>query len=947
MKNIILILFVIFTTALNAADYRGKVILMEEETEVFGATVQLLDTLRNVYKGDKTNKKGEFTFSDVKYGKYTLKISYVGYKTIEYKYTLTKSSDRNFGVFKMEVAEVQTGDVVVEASAILGEMVGDTAQYNAQAVKVADDAMVDELLKKLPGIEVDANGQLKAQGKKVDEVLVDGKTFFGNNPKTVLENVPANIVDKVQVYDKNTKEDEFSGKNTEKDLKALNITLQEDKKVGTFGLINAGYGTEDLYSVDASMNYMNGTNRLTAMLWVNNNKSSLDIGNLFENFGSGSSNSAFGTIFNSIYNTDFGGSGGAPVFAISAGDGLVTKQMGGINYSNEFGKILEMSVFCMFSKSSNESERETKREYILGENANREYNQFGHGETDGENFSVDLDFIIKPDSSNRIMFTPSASIGKNEASSVSTTVNQFKDGKKINDAETDYFTNADVAKFRNYLNYTHKFEKEGRRLSVIFSQDFSENDGYALQNGIINYYEAGEKDILDRKSDAYSKDVSFSGTISASEPITEKSTINFDFDIEAGSVEDNRETNNRDADGRYSLRDSAMSSNYNSSYAEQKANLGYAFRIGEMQGEYFRMEANLIYNNKKISGEQVLPLKYKVDYSYGKFLPKILLGYGLNSGLGFSLEYKSDFSTPSISALNEVVDNNNPLQIVRGNRSLKASIDDKIEVGVDFRTPDFKHSLYIHGILNWQNDYLTRSYFTASNDTLIDGIALKNGTQLIRRLNMDGYFRKSLSALYFFPLPFKGVTGNLNMHLSQIKSPMVINENRITDKETQAGAQLGIMSSFSQDFSFSAGGGFNYSLDQNPLNSSDYSYKTYSCNFSIDWKFWHGFYVKTSIRSNFYTGMYYDDGDFDVHKLDFAIGYKFLKNDACKITLSFNDILNQEKAVTNSFDGYYSEFTRSTVMPRYAMLNVSWKFNTLGAKKSNGLPEGTVIHIGG
>ena len=140
MKIIYFVLIMLLgDISLYAADYRGKVVFSESDENVFGASVQLVDTLNNVYKGDKTNKSGEFVLKNVEYNKYLLKISYVGYKTIEYKYTLNQKSSVNFGEFKLQIDEKVADDVVVEANAILGEMVGDTSQYNAQAIKTTND----------------------------------------------------------------------------------------------------------------------------------------------------------------------------------------------------------------------------------------------------------------------------------------------------------------------------------------------------------------------------------------------------------------------------------------------------------------------------------------------------------------------------------------------------------------------------------------------------------------------------------------------------------------------------------------------------------------------------------------------------------------------------------------------------------------------------------------
>ncbi|MDD3124800.1 MAG: TonB-dependent receptor [Candidatus Kapabacteria bacterium] len=931
MKIIYFVLIMLLgDISLYAADYRGKVVFSESDENVFGASVQLVDTLNNVYKGDKTNKSGEFVLKNVEYNKYLLKISYVGYKTIEYKYTLNQKSSVNFGEFKLQIDEKVADDVVVEANAILGEMVGDTSQYNAQAIKTTNDAMVNELLQKLPGFKVDADGKVTAQGKEVKEVLVDGKKFFGDDPKTVLENIPANIVDKVQVYDKNDEQTEFSGKEADKDQKAVNIVLQEDKKVGIFGSVNAGVGNEGMYTGAVGLNYMNGDHRLAMLGWLNNNGGNMDwttASSIFADNGA-----ATMSVMSSTWSNEYVSPEGAPVFSIGADDGRKKIANYGISYANNFAKKVDANIFYMISKSSNENSKVTNRDYFGDEENARRLDQNGNGEIDSWKHIANMNVKIELDSLNKIMFTPDVSYADNDAESYSTTINQYRNGKKINDAETKFYSNSKNTNFTNYLNYTHKSSKEGRRYSASLSQNFSEQDGYSKQNSVINYFLQNRNDTLNQKSDLYSKNSYSRVSLSASEPLSKISTINLDYDFSVQNGEDNRKTNIFDPENsNYSILDTNLSNDYNSKSIKHNVELNYVLKIGEPKSGFFRLSASAKYNADKLTGEQIVPIKYDVEKTVNKFLPSLALRGGPGDGLEFSVRYSYDYQMPSVSDLNEVVNNTNPLNIYRGNRNIKEAKEHSLHFSIDYHSDDYSKSAYIGSYNTWQNDYIGQTYFTALNDTTISDIFLNSGAQLTRPENLDGYF-SSYSYLYIdLPLPVDGFNVRNYGNFQYSERPTVINGQNLPTYSRSVSENLTITSKFSKDFSLSVGGHYMYNDNRNPLLDEKVSNTLVGYSLHLDWKFWGGLYFKGDYSASYHSGKYYESGDTDDQQLNFSIGYKFLKNDAFNISLQFYDLLNDAKGISlDYYSGYYSEYTRSTVMPRYIMLNAVWKFNTLG-----------------
>lgn len=932
MRKLVFFLCIFFTTALNAADYRGKVVYSEDEKPVFGATVQLLDTLSFAKYGDKTNKSGEFKLKNVKDGKYTLRISYVGYKSVEFKYVLSKKSAANFGEFKLEVGEVQTGDVVVESEAILGEMVGDTAQYNAQAVKVAPDAMLVDLLSKMPGIQITSEGAVKAQGKEVSTVLVDGKEFFDGSTTTAIENIPANVVDKVQVYDKNDKEIEFSGRKGTKDQKGMNILLQEDKKVGFFGSLFGAYGTEDYYGVSGAANYMNGDERVSAMIYNNNNDKVMPAGLIFEAMGPFSALGLYGR--NSSVGDQISASGGAPIYNISQGDGVLKMTGAGASWANSYGKWLDLTVFYGLTKEENESSSETIRDYFLGENADQKYNQDGHGKIDGMTHTANMQFEANIDSANRMSVYPSLRYGDNDVESYSTTTNQYKDGKKINAARTDFFSNSKETNFNNNLYYAHEFAKKGRRFGISMHNNFAESDGYAMQKGVIDYLIDGTSDTLNQRTDLYSKDMKINLKADASEPLTDYQTLEFMYEFTNDNGTENRQANIFDPlEREYSLLDTAMSSNFETNDLKHELQLAYQLQIGEIMNTNCIIDAKLNYRYRKITAERMMPLAYNVEYSTARLLPFLSARMKLSGGFSAYANYKLESETPTVSDLNEVVNNSNPLLLCVGDRNLKEAKTHNINLGMGYQSDDFKTHISLSGGLNFTDDYIGTNFFTATRDTIVCDVPLKTGAQVMRPVNLGGYFNANSSLICQFPLPGNLFSGMLSGNASYTELPGIINWQETITKSNRYSANMSLSSKFSWDFKFSLKGGYSYNRSVNPQRESADAYHTLRYTIDLDWKFLAGLYLKGSFTNNYYFGMYYDDGDFNTHILDLEIGYKMLANDALKLSLKCNDVLNTSNGITNTIGTYYNEFARKTIVPRYFMFSATWKFNTLGKSK--------------
>ena len=917
-----------------AGAYFGTVSFADGGKPAEGATARLLDSAKVQKYHSITDKKGNFVFNDVKNGKYTLRITYVGYKSIEFGYTITNTSKKNLGTFALEVSEKQTETVNVTADAILGEMVGDTAQFNAGAFKVDSTGKAADLLKKIPGVEVDAQGNVKAQGKEVEKVLVDGRTFFSDDPKTALENIPAKSVDKVQVYDKASDQDEFLGKDVDKDKKAINITLKKDAKRGVFGHATAGAGTRSRYAGNLFANIMNGSSRSTLLGWINNtNENGVDFSSLFT---SGAGISMFSQIFD--FDPDNASEFGSEMDVFGSGIFAKTSAIG-FATANDYGIFKKTNLMYFFKKRKTESRTETKKEYIPKTETSEisESNDYGSNEKYYHTFTAKSDQIdLSKHSAMKLNFT--GGYNKPKSGATSTDYTNYQNGTAVsssNSKETSETTQKDLSLD---LSYRYKFDKKGRTFGIKYGLDYSDADGTGEQNSLVKYMLAGKSDTILQHNDIYSKDVSNTIHMSGSEPFAKYSQISYDYDF---GIKNN--TNNKYAYNRLAANalDTSLSNKYKNTQTSHDAGVDYRFKKDK-----FTINAGVDYQNISLDGKNTFPQNYKVNYTVGKFLPKASINYKLidsqqDWGNDIEISYSNDMTAPRVDQLRAVLDNSNPLWLSIGNPNLKASTASHYQFDLNLQSPDFKKIMWLRCYYANTSNSVSDNIFTAKSDTVIDGIALFPGSHLTRLVNLDGGKDLEISPGFQLPLLLlHGWNWNLNGNYNYTEDPAMIDNTVYHSKNTSLGCTIGISSPYSENFEFNINGGFTYNRDKNSSMGDSWrnEYRQYDLSGGIRWTFYKTAYFRLNSDNTFYSGSFYRNGDYNTNLLAGIIGADFLKGKALKAELQFTDMLHDRKSLKNITAADYMMFRKKAVLQSYIMLRLTYNFNTMGGKSM--MPDG-------
>ena len=393
------LLFLLLSVVVSAQEFRitGTFINSADQQPLPGATIKLSnarDTLQ--FKYTTSGQQGEFEFARLKKGAYILEVSYVGFENFR-KTVFAGGKSENVGKLELNPAALNINGATITATAVRAEQKGDTTQYNSSAFKVTQDATTEDLVKKMPGITVE-NGTVKAHGEDVKRILVDGKQFFGDDPSVTLKNLPAEVVDKIQVFDKLSDQAQWSGFDDGSGQKTINIVTKNAKNTGQFGKFSAGYGTDDRYMLGANLNLFKDQRRIT-LLGMSNNINQ-------QNFQAD--------------NVPGGGSGMGGGRGMGMGgpqSGIFTTNALGFNYTDSWGKKLVLNASYFWNNGTTTTNRITDRQYIITKDSNQYYNENSRSTNENTNHRINARIEYNIDTNNSIILSPRFTIQDNNSKS--------------------------------------------------------------------------------------------------------------------------------------------------------------------------------------------------------------------------------------------------------------------------------------------------------------------------------------------------------------------------------------------------------------------------------------------------------------------------------------------------------------------------------------------------
>lgn len=929
-----------FAQKMGSGSIQGRLIDTLYKEILADATVTVLHgTDSSVVAYTLANAKGEFQINGIKPGTYRLMITYQDYFPLFKKIIIFSGSNLQAGAIYMHRKNTMLQEVIVEAPPI--QVKKDTVEFRANAFKTKPNSSAEDLLKKLPGVQIDKDGNVKAQGEDVQKVYVDGKEFFGTDSKMATRNITADMIESVQVFDDMSDQAKFTRIDDGSRSKTLNIKLKKDKRKGYFGRFTAGAGNNGRYQASAVFNRFNNNQRISILAGSNNlNKQSFSFSDIVSNMGGSGSRGGGGR----------GGLGIGGFGSFSAGNAGITKSTNaGINYTGKWGSKIDITGSYFFSTSDNRKEQQSVTQFLFANDSLRAEDMFSTNKNQNHRFNMRMEFYI--DSVNSLLYTPNLTFQHSDTYSYDTLFTRATgpDGAKylVNDGKSINRNTRDGITVNNHLLYRRRFFKPGRTLTVGWNNSISNSNGNGTTENPIRFYDKPGNiiSVLNQNIRTAQKTRSASNAISASytEPIGNDKLLEFNY-----AYTNRHTTSDRDAfnfnNGKYDSINEAQTNYFENNFIAHRA--GINFRVQTVKSS-FQLGSALEFSG--LNNHRILALHNRdttVNQKFTNFFPTANFNYNFSRTKSLRVFYRGRTSQPGISQMQDVPDISNPLRVTNGNPGLKQEFTNNFNISYHtFNVTTFKFLSVNINLGNTLNkivnsiDSLTEEQARAFH---IDS-AVK-GSQYTVPVNMNG--ANNLSSFITFGIPLKGklkgsnINFNNNITYNRDLSLLYKEENiTSTFAVTQtAGVNLDIREKLNLGLNASlAYNKVSYSLRAN-LNDEYYT-QTYSAD--ISWFFLKSLVFATDF--DYYVNTGRTNGfNQNVPLWNTSLALQLFRKKNGELKFSVNDLLNQNQSITRTVSDNYIQDARSMVLRRYFMLAFTYSLNRSG---SNQRQQGPVQNL--
>jgi hypothetical protein len=952
MKRILLFVLILALSAAGAQAQKvsGTVrgVLQDSSSTPLGdATVSVLRIKdSSLISFTLTDSKGRFEINNIDTGEYKLIASYTSLSTLVKKFGIAAQKPVvDMGTIVMDRNYKSLDEVIIAEAPI--KISGDTIAYKADAFKTKPNATVEDLLKKLPGVQVERDGTVKAQGENVQKVYVDGKEFFSNDPKLATKNLSADMVDQVQVYDDMSEQAKFNGIDDGSRSKAINLKLKKDKKKGLFGKAYAGAGGPGgRYDVGLNANAFKGATQTSVITKSNNNNNigftlSDMLGTMGGGMGGGMSGGGGGMMMGAMgsgmnmVSTGAGGMGGmmgGMGIGSASNSGITRSTQIGVNYRDTWSKTFDVNGSYFFNQTRNQVERETFRKTFF-DSSTLGRDGFTRSQTQNDNHRFNFNMVSTIDSFNSIIYNPNLSYQRTYNSFSFDSSRQYR----INQDGSQYLLNNNIINsntagngynFANNLIWRKKFRRAGRTFSLNLNGTFAHNERDVLQLTDFERFSENGSKLQDSTANVLnaneSKTRNYGATISYTEPIARDKILEFNYGYTNNNSQSLRDVLAYDATtGSHSIKNPILSNEFeNENYAHRfGTNLRVVKKKYNYQFGFALQKATLNSNN--------LTVKRTFSQNFTNIFPTFSFNYQFARSRNLRISYRGTNRMPSVSQLQNVPDVTNSLNVYVGNPALRQEFTNNVTLSYSF-----------FDILKFRNFFVFLN-FNNTMDKISNSITQRaNGQQITMPVNLDGAF--SLSGSVNYGLPIKKLKGgnfntntrfqysrDVNQLVDTLGKSIQSYQNNVT-----VGEDLRLSYNYKEKLDVGLGVSSSYTSVRNTnttVQGNNQSYFTHVVTGDITYVFPKGFSLTTDFDFNMYTGR--SDGfNQNFFLWNASVAKELFKNKKGELRFSVNDILKQNVSINRTVQQNYIEDTRANVLQRFFMVTFTYKLNRMGGR---------------
>lgn len=903
-KCLLMLLMILFSPMAFAqqsgVNVTGSVVEQGSDTPIEQATVRLLNVKDSaMVRGVVSARNGSFTLKNVKKGSYLLHITFIGYDPLYQPLQITgKKNPVNVGKLELSDGAIELREAVVIGKAPEVTVRNDTVEYNADSYKVTEGSVLEDLLKKMPGVEVDSEGKITVNGKEVKKVMVDGKEFFSDDPKVASKNLPAKMIDKLQVLDKKSDMAQMTGFDDGEEETVINLTVKPGMKQGWFGNAYGGYGSKDRYEGNAMVNRFVNNDQITFMGGANN-----------------TNNMGFSDLASTMFSGMGGGGGRRGGFG--AGSGITSSGNAGLNFSKEFKPDkLTLGGNTRYSHSDNDARSKSDRQNILPGDSSSYDNSEAMSRTKSDNFGVDFRLEWKPDTMTQLIFRPSFSFSHsmNDNFSDATTLDNERD--TVNTNKSSNYSESNGYNLNASIDFSRKLNNKGRVFSATLSGGNSDSYSDGMNRSDIVYFnqtDALKNSIIDQRSRYDNKGFNYRAYVSWVEPIGHNNFIQATYSISQRKQEALKNVYNQDADGIYNVLDSAYSQSYRNNFISQRASLSF-----KSQREKFNYTIGLNLDPSYSSSENFVgdTTLSKITRKVVNLSPMAQFNYMFDKRTNLRIMYNGRTSQPSMTQLQPVADISDPTNITIGNPDLNPRYTNNVFIRFQQFTPEKQRAFMIMANGSYIiNDIV--SYTSYNQET---------GVKTTTYKNVNGNYSGNVRMMLNTPLKNKKFSINSMTMASFANSNGYINEEKNTNRNLILSERGGI--DFRSSYlDLGVNGNIRYNATSNSLQKEN-NQNTFNYGAGGYTTIYLPLNFKIESDVNWSTNSGYGDGFKQNEVLWNASASKsFLKNNQGTLRFKIYDILQQRSNISRSVTASYIQDSEYNTLGSYFMVHFIYRFS--------------------
>lgn len=900
----------------------GKVIDADDKLPVMEATVQVLSLPDStMVTGQSTNLDGRFSIH-VRPGNYVLRVSFIGYTSVEKKISITNAKPNlNVGTVEMSIDAVMLDAATVVAQAPEVTAKADTLIYNTSAYRVPEGSALEELVKKLPGAEVDESGKITINGKEITKIMIDGKEFFADDPNIAMKNLPVNIIDKIQAYDKQSDMARVTGIEDGEEETVLDLTVKPGMNHGFFGNVDGAYGTEDRYSGKLLANYFRDKNQFTVIGSANN-----------------------------VNDNSFPGGGGFR----RQENGLTAIKMAGANFATENEKFKSEGSVNFNYKDADQISKQSSETFVSTENSSFK-NAMDHSRNKTTNLTADAFMEWRPDTMTTLIFRPRIRYGKtdNANSQNSYTFNQdpgystdelfstddpsslVPEDQIVNTVMRESLKKGDDLTLTGMMIFNRRLNNEGRNITFRGRYNYTNSSSEQFSLSTTEYFQQTPEErleTLNRYIDTPTKSSEYNVRLTYSEPIFKGGFLQFSYNFQYSrsttdnttfDMPDNWTIDGDKAGGAYNA-DLSKSATYN--YYNHQAEITFRWIREKMR---FNVGMSFQPQRSTLSYTQG---EYQVDTvrNVFNFTPTLDFRYRFSKTSQLRIRYRGRTSQPNMIDLLPITDDTDPLNVTKGNPGLKPTFTNNLRM--EYNTFNTETQRGMFSFFNFQNTMNSISNRRTYNE--------ETGGYTTMPENINGNW--NIFGIVGGNIALKNKKYTINTFTRANYQNMVsyISNNAdlyAADKNTTKRLSLGerLRGTYRNDWwEVSLNGSLDYThsrnsyQEQNNMDTYQFSYGA-STNVRLPWNMT----ISTDISQNSRRG--YTDASMNRDELiwNAQIAQDFLKGNAATVSVQFYDILKNQSNISRTISAAMRQDTEYNAIYSYCMVHFIYRLNLFGGKQ--------------